>query len=108
MSPREEDRRLEDVLAAAEAIRDHLTRGSSEDGLVYDAVRVRLIEIGEAVKGIGPGVLERKPSIPWSDMAGMRDYLTHRYFDADHAIVSATVDRNLPPLVDAVRRLLER
>ncbi|MGH3478632.1 MAG: HepT-like ribonuclease domain-containing protein [Pseudonocardiaceae bacterium] len=108
MSPRKEDRRLRDVLAAAEAIRDHLTRGSLDDGLVYDAVRVRLIEIGEAVKGIGPGVLEREPSIPWSDVAGMRDYLTHRYFDTDHAIVSATVERDLPPLVDAVQRLLER
>jgi uncharacterized protein with HEPN domain len=59
VSPRKEDRRLKDVLAAAEAIRDHLTRGSLDDGLVYDTVRVRLIEIGEAVKGIGPGVLDR-------------------------------------------------
>jgi uncharacterized protein with HEPN domain len=38
----------------------------------------------------------------------MRDYLTHRYFDTDHAIVSATVERDLLPLVDAVLRLLER
>ncbi|MCA1675624.1 MAG: DUF86 domain-containing protein [Actinobacteria bacterium] len=79
-----------------------------DDGLIYDAVRVRLIEIGEAVKGIEPGVLGRGPAIPWSDVAGMRDYLTHRYFGTDHAIVSATVERDLPPLVNAVLRLLER
>ncbi|MGH3990859.1 MAG: HepT-like ribonuclease domain-containing protein [Pseudonocardiaceae bacterium] len=42
-------------------------------------------EIGEAVKGIDPGVLAHEPSIPWSDVAGMRDYLTHRYFDTDLA-----------------------
>lgn len=59
------------------------------------------------MKDIGPGMLDREPSIPWSDVAGMRDYLTHRYFDNDHGIVSATVERDLPPLVDAVLRLLE-
>ena len=41
-------------------------------------------------------------------LLGARDYLTHRYFDTDHEIVSATVERDLPPLVDAVLRLLER
>ncbi|MGH3941583.1 MAG: hypothetical protein ACRDTG_23730 [Pseudonocardiaceae bacterium] len=50
MSPRRADRRLHDVLAAAQAISAYLERGSLADGLIYDAVRVRLIEIGEAVK----------------------------------------------------------
>lgn len=54
MSPRRADRRLRDVLAAARAISAHLERGALADGLIYDAVRVRLIEIGEAVKGIDP------------------------------------------------------
>jgi uncharacterized protein with HEPN domain len=48
---REDDARLDDVVGAIEAIKHHLTRGGLDDGLVYDAVRVRLIEIGEAVKG---------------------------------------------------------
>jgi uncharacterized protein with HEPN domain len=73
---------------------------------VLDAVRVRLIEIGEAVKALDAAILEREPSVPWQDVAGMRDHLAHRYFDTDHAIVSATVERDLPPLVAAVRRLL--
>lgn len=37
----------------------------------------------------------------------MRDYLAHRYFDTDHAIVSATVERDLPVLLAAVMRLLD-
>ena len=45
-------RRLDDVIAAAESIADHLRRGALADGLVYDAVRMRLLEIGEAVKDI--------------------------------------------------------
>lgn len=46
---RRDDERLADVVAAAEAIASHLRRGGLGDGLVFDAVRVRLIEIGEAV-----------------------------------------------------------
>lgn len=38
----------------------------------------------------------------------MRDHLTHRYFDTDHAIVAATVEQDLPALVAAARRLLDR
>jgi len=40
--------RLADVTAAITAIREHLLRGDISDGLIFDAVRVRLIEIGEA------------------------------------------------------------
>jgi uncharacterized protein with HEPN domain len=102
---RDDDDRLADVLAAAEAITDHMRRGSLDDGLVFDAVRVRLIEIGEAVKAIDARLLAAEPSVPWQDIAGMRDHLAHRYFDADHALVAATVDHDLPQLVAAVRRL---
>jgi uncharacterized protein with HEPN domain len=104
---RHNDQRLADILAAADAIADHLRRGGLEDGLVFDAVRVRLIEIGEAVKSIDPAVLAREPDIPWVDVAAMRNHLAHRYFDTAHAIVQATVDEDFPPLVAAVRRLLD-
>ena len=39
---RQDGARLGDIVVAVEAIRDHLTRGDFHDGLVYDAVRVRL------------------------------------------------------------------
>ncbi len=102
---RDDGQRLDDVLAAAAAISSHMQRGALADGLVFDAVRVRLIEIGEAVKDIAPELLANEPAVPWQDVAGMRDHLAHRYFDTDHAIVAATVEHDLPPLVAAVQRL---
>jgi uncharacterized protein with HEPN domain len=105
---RDADRRFADVLAAADAINKHLARGRLDDGLIFDAVRVRLIEIGEAVKSIDPVVLALEPDIPWIDIAAMRNHLAHRYFDTAHAIVRATLDNDLPPLVAAVRRLQSR
>jgi len=44
--------------------------------------------------------------MPWIDVAGMRNHLAHRYFDAAHSVVQATVTHDLPPLVAATKRLL--
>ncbi len=98
--------RLTDIADAIGAIRQHLERGDLHDGLVYDAVRVRPIEIGEATKAIGPELLAAAPEIPWSAIARMRDHLTHRYFDTDHAIVTDVVENELEDLEVAVRALL--
>jgi uncharacterized protein with HEPN domain len=100
--------RVEDILAAIDAIRGHLERGDLSDGLVFDAVRVRLIEIGEAVKALPTDLTASEPDIPWNEIAQMRDRLAHRYFDTSHAIVAATTERDLPELESASQRLVER
>ncbi len=97
--------RLADILIAIQAVRQHLTRGSLDDGLVFDAVRVRLIEIGEAVKDLDPTLLIGETGVPWTEVARMRDQLAHRYFDTSHAIVQATVDNDLAVLESAVVRM---
>jgi uncharacterized protein with HEPN domain len=104
---RRDRQRLNDILAAVAAIQGHLERGDLEDGLVFDAVRVRLIEIGEAVKALSGELLAAETGLPWAQIAVMRDRLAHRYFDTSHAIVRATVSEDLPDLVAAVRRLAE-
>jgi uncharacterized protein with HEPN domain len=104
---RRDRQRLDDILAAIEAIRRHLERGDLDDGLVFDAVRVRLIEIGEAVKALPSELLASEGRLPWTQIAGMRDRLAHRYFDTSHAIVRATVSEDLPELEAAVRHLAE-
>ena len=100
-----ERQRLADIQAAIDAIRSHLRRGDLSDGLVSDAVRIRLLEIGEAVKALPADLLSSQPGIPWSQIARMRDHLAHRYFDTDHAILQATVDNDLPELENAVKAL---
>ena len=97
---------LADIIDAIQAIRVYQERGELSDGLVFDAVRPRLIEIGEAVKRLNPELLASEPDLPWEEIAGMRDRLAHRYFDTSHAIVQATIDNDLPELEVAVRRLL--
>lgn len=102
-----ERQRLADIQAAIDAIRSHLQRGNLHDGLVFDAVRIRLLEIGEAVKALPDDLLATQPGIPWRQIARMRDHLAHRYFDTAHAILQATVDEDLPELERAVQALAE-
>jgi uncharacterized protein with HEPN domain len=108
MNARHDDERLADIVDAITAIRSHLTRGDLSDGLVFDAVRLRLIEIGEAVKLLDPNLVASEPDVKWSDAAGMRDWLAHHYFDTSRAVVEATVMEDLPPLEAAVLRLQAR
>jgi uncharacterized protein with HEPN domain len=108
MSSRHDDERLADFLDAITAIRSHLTRGDLSDGLIFDAVRLRLIEIGEAVKLLDPKLVASEPDVKWSDAAGMRDWLAHHYFDTSPAVVEATITEDLPPLEAAVLQLQAR
>jgi uncharacterized protein with HEPN domain len=104
---RHDRQRLTDITTAIDAIRAHLLRGDLSDGLVFDAVRVRLIEIGEAAKSLSAELLAHEPTIPWSQIAGLRDRLAHRYFDTSHAILAATITHDLPEL-EAAGSLLAR
>ncbi len=74
MSRSDRDRLL-DMLDAISAIERHVERGPLTDGLVFDAVRAWLIEIGEAVKDVAPDLLRQQPHIPWRQVAAMRDQL---------------------------------
>jgi uncharacterized protein with HEPN domain len=100
-----DERRLADIAEAIAAIESHLTRGELSDGLIFDAVRIRLLEIGEAVKALSREATAAEPQIPWSQIARMRDHLAHRYFDTSHAIVQATLTHDIPHLRDAIARL---
>ncbi|KQM81267.1 DUF86 domain-containing protein [Agromyces sp. Leaf222] len=104
MSRTERDR-LEDIAVACGVISEYITRTDIDEPIVFDAIRVRLIEIGEAVKDLSTETIASEPEIPWAMIARMRDLLVHRYFDTTHAIITTTARDDVPRLGAAVRRL---
>ena len=100
--------RLDDITAAIEAIRSHVERGPLSDSLVSDAVRIRLLEIGEAVKALPEHLTSTEPDIPWRQIARMRDHLAHRYFMTELEILQSTIEEDLGPLRDAVDHMRAR
>jgi uncharacterized protein with HEPN domain len=59
-----------------------------DDGLLkLDGISMRLIAIGEGFKNIDKlsdnKLLTNYPNIPWKQVKGIRDILSHHYFDLD-------------------------
>ncbi|WP_317295676.1 HepT-like ribonuclease domain-containing protein [Methanoculleus nereidis] len=61
--------------------------------------------IGEATKCIPRRARESCPSLPWSEMAGMRDKLIHAYFGINRAIIWRTIRDDIPSLRSAMQAL---
>jgi len=107
---RDERERLRDIKDAITSIKAHLERidepkSEIEDPLLHDALLFQFVVIGEAVKNLSPETRESTPDIPWSDIAGLRDLITHEYFRIDISRVLDIVARDLPPLEQAIDRL---
>lgn len=99
--------RLRDIAASCAAVARYIERSDADDEIVFDAIRVRLVEIGEAVKDLDDSIAAAEPGIPWAEIARMRNHLAHRYFDTTHAIVTATARHDVPQLAAAVQQMLE-
>ncbi|MDQ1326723.1 MAG: hypothetical protein QG641_3 [Candidatus Poribacteria bacterium] len=54
--------------------------------------------IGEATKRIPNSIKNKYPEIPWKDMAGIRDKVSHDYNGIDLVIIWKTIQQNLPEL----------
>jgi uncharacterized protein with HEPN domain len=96
---------LDDIAAAITSIHSHLQHGPISVEIVMDAVAMRLLEIGEAVKALSPEITATEPDIKWRDIAGMRDFLAHHYFATNPEVVQAVIDKDLDPLREAVERM---
>jgi uncharacterized protein with HEPN domain len=71
-----------------------------------DAIIRKPEVIGEAVKKLSPASRSRRPEIPWAQVAGMRDRLSHAYFGVDLGLVWRVIERDLDALEAAIDGLL--
>lgn len=102
---------LRDILKAMEDIQSFVGEmnfeGFQQDDKTASAVIRKLEIIGEAAKQIPKEVREEYPSVPWQDMAGMRDKLIHAYSDVDLALIWRVVKEENPRLRRSIEMILE-
>ncbi len=101
--------RLRDVQQAISNIVKYTSGGRQAfdtDELVRTWVIHHLEIIGEATRSMPQEFKDQHPEIPWKGISGMRNILTHIYFNIDLDAVWDVVEQDLPTLKASVDALL--
>lgn len=85
--------------------------GSDEGMEKLDAICMQLIAIGESVKNLhkvtAGALLANYPEFEWKRVMGLRDILSHHYFDIDAEIIYEVCADHVPALAKIMRRMLD-
>jgi uncharacterized protein with HEPN domain len=102
---------IKDILEAIEDIEVFIGKMSFDtfhaDKKTRSAVVWKLEVIGEASKNVPASIRSKYKELPWKDMAGMRDKISHFYFGIDYQIVWEVVRRKLPIVKPVVKKMLK-
>lgn len=101
---------LSDILKAFEAIENFVEGQSIEDFKKDDKTSSAVIRkfeiIGEAAKQIPENIKQEYLSIPWKEMAGMRDKLIHFYFGVNYELIWQTIKNRIPEIKPIIIQIL--
>ena len=83
----------------------------SPGGLMrLDAICMNLIALGETVKGLdkltGNQLLKNYPEVYWKGVMGMRDKISHHYFEIDSDVVFRTLEEDVPHMKSVVEKII--
>lgn len=76
-----------------------------------DAICMVIIAIGESLKNIDK-ITERKllsqyPEIDWKGAKGMRDIISHHYFDIDAEEIFWVCENKMKPLASTIKKIID-
>ena len=75
------------------------------DEMRFEAVLFNLHVIGEAVKSLPDELRQRYDTIPWREIAGLRDFVAHAYFALDLDILWNAIREEVPLLLARIEQL---
>ena len=75
-----------------------------------DAICMNLIALGETVKGLdkqtNAQLLKNYPDVYWRGVMGMRDKISHHYFEIDTDVVFRTLEEDIPKMKPVVEKMI--
>jgi len=98
---------LQNMSDAEEFIQGFSYDQFASDKKTLNAVMRSMEVIGEAAKKVPDEIRAEYPSVPWKEMAGMRDKHIHFYFGVDREAVWLVVKDRIPiikPLIGQILR----
>lgn len=70
------------------------------------AILYQIVVIGEAVKRLSADFRNQHPTVPWREIAGMRDILTHQYNRVEVDEIWGVIQDDIPQLLSMIQPLL--
>ena len=101
---------IENLLKSTSVISDINQLPMTPDGVLrLNGICMCFIVIGEEIKRIDKysnrQLLSEYPSIPWKRVMGMRDRMTHGYFQIDIDVVFDALKNDIPPLLEVIKQM---
>ena len=76
-----------------------------------DSVCMLLIAIGETLKNLdkttNKSLLPRYPQVDWKKAKGMRDIISHHYFETDAEVIYDVCKNHIPELAQTIKKIIE-
>ncbi len=101
---------IQDIYQAIQHIKEFVgtmkRREFLADEKTRSAVAFKIENIGEASKNVPKEIRAKYKELPWTNMARMRDKITHFYFGIDYKVVWSVVKKELPAIEPALTKVL--
>ena len=98
---------LQNMQDAEDFIRGMSFANFETDKRTFNAVVRSLEVIGEAAKNVPEEVRSKYPSVPWKEMAGLRDKVIHFYFGVNREVVWIAVKDRIPSIKPLIEQILQ-
>ncbi len=108
---------LEDMIVATKKIDARCSKVSCEDDflddedgqILLDSICMLLIAVGEAVKQVDKitdkTLFINYPEVEWKKVAGIRDILSHHYFDLNAETVYGLCQKHIKLLIETLEKI---
>lgn len=108
---------IEQIIDAIETVKKRCSYAKSVDDFIVteegqeklDGICMKLIAVGESLKNIDKitdgKLLNNYPSIEWKKIKGIRDFISHHYFDLDAEVIYGICTDHIDDLLITLKKI---
>ena len=108
---------IEQIIDAIETVEERCQFAKSEDDFVdtkegqekLDGICMKLIAVGESLKKVDAitdrVLLQQYPQVEWKKVKGIRDFISHHYFDLDAEMIFSICQNHIGTLLQTLKTI---
>ena len=108
---------IEQIIDAIETVEERCQFAKSEDDFVdtkegqekLDGICMKLIAVGESLKKVDAitdrVLLQQYPQVEWKKVKGIRDFISHHYFDLDAEMIFGICQNHIDTLLQTLKMI---